>query len=285
MDRTPVTVIGLGTMGRALAAAFVAAGHPTTVWNRTPGRAVVPGATHADTAGDAVAASPLVVACLAHYDATTAALADADLAGRSLVTLNSGTPSGARSTAAWATARGARHLDGAIKNVPDAIGAADTQLYYSGDETVYAEHEATLRVLGGDTSWLGAEVDLAKLYEYAVGGTLLPALLGFFQGAALVTARGRTAASLVPHTAKWLAMIASVLPTLADEIDRGEYTDPQSSIGLFHDAVPYDHEVTAEAGLDVAWHEPMHDLLRRAVARGRRDHSIAALVELLRDPA
>ncbi|XVV07967.1 hypothetical protein ACQPW3_25005 [Actinosynnema sp. CA-248983] len=131
---------------------------------------------------------------------------------------------------------------------------------------------------------LGTDVDLAKLYEYAVGGTLLPALLGFLQGAALVTGRGHTAASLVPHTAKWLDMIASVLPTLADEIDRGEYTDPQSSVGVFHDAVPYDHEVTAEAGLDVTWHRPMHDLLRRAVAEGRRDQSIAALVELLREP-
>lgn len=283
MNRTPVTVIGLGSMGRALAEAFVAAGHPTTVWNRTPGK-VPPGAVAAGSAAEAVAASPLIVACLSHYDATTEALADADLSGRSVVTLNSGTPSGARRMGEWAVGRKARFLDGAIKNVPAAVGAADTQLYYSGDESVYAEHEATLRVLGGDTSLLGTDVDLAKLYEYAVGGTLLPALLGFFQGAALVTGRGRTAASLVPHTAKWLDMIASVLPTLADEIDRGEYTDPQSSVGVFHDAVPYDHEVTAEAGLDVSWHQPMHDLLRRAVEEGRRDQSIAALVELLREP-
>lgn len=35
----PVTVLGLGPMGRALASAFLAAGHPVTVWNRTPGRA------------------------------------------------------------------------------------------------------------------------------------------------------------------------------------------------------------------------------------------------------
>lgn len=35
----PVSVIGLGAMGRALAGAFLDAGHPTTVWNRSPGRA------------------------------------------------------------------------------------------------------------------------------------------------------------------------------------------------------------------------------------------------------
>lgn len=47
---TPVTVVGLGSMGRALAGAFAGAGHPTTVWNRTPAKAaplVAKGAVHA----------------------------------------------------------------------------------------------------------------------------------------------------------------------------------------------------------------------------------------------
>ncbi|WP_234436505.1 NAD(P)-binding domain-containing protein, partial [Streptomyces sp. XY511] len=37
-EESAVTVLGLGPMGRSLAAAFLAAGLPTTVWNRTPGR-------------------------------------------------------------------------------------------------------------------------------------------------------------------------------------------------------------------------------------------------------
>lgn len=36
---TPVTVLGLGPMGRALASAFLNARQPVTVWNRTPGKA------------------------------------------------------------------------------------------------------------------------------------------------------------------------------------------------------------------------------------------------------
>lgn len=38
--RAKVTVLGLGPMGAALASAFLAAGHPTTVWNRTPAERV-----------------------------------------------------------------------------------------------------------------------------------------------------------------------------------------------------------------------------------------------------
>ncbi|MDF2710026.1 MAG: 3-hydroxyacid dehydrogenase [Nonomuraea muscovyensis] len=286
-NRAPVTVLGLGSMGRALAEAFLRAGHPTTVWNRSAAKAaplVARGASHAPDVRVAVAASPLVVACLTTYDATLEALAPAaaDLPGRDLVTVNSGTPAGARRMAAWATGHGARFLDGAVKNVPAAVGRPDTLLYYSGDRAVFDDHEATLRALGGDTVHLGEEADLAALYEMAVGGTLLPALLGFVQGAAMVTARGLEASTLVPYTVKWLEMIGSVLPDLAEEIDTGDYTEPASSIGIFHAAVAEERLLGREAGVDASWQEPMYDLLERAVAEGRAEHSVSALVELLR---
>lgn len=286
-EKSPVTVVGLGSMGTALATAFLRAGHPTTVWNRTADRAaplVGLGAAHAPSVAAAVAASPLVVTCLTTYDATEEALAPAAgvLAGRTLVTLNSGTPPGARRMAGWAAEHGARYLDGAVKDVPDAVGGPDTLLYYGGDRAVFDEWEPVLRVLGGDTVHLGPEPDLAALYESAVGATLLPALLGFLQGAALVTARGLPASTIVPHSVKWLRMIGSVLPALAEEIDTGDYDAGASSIGIFHEGMAEDVRLVEEAGIDTAWLEPMRELLDRAVAEGRARQSVAALYEVLR---
>ncbi|GAA4888586.1 NAD(P)-dependent oxidoreductase [Streptomyces coeruleoprunus] len=287
--RTPVTVIGLGSMGSALAEAFIEAGHPTTVWNRTPSKAaplVSRGAEHAPTVEEAVAASPLVIACLTTYEDTIEALAPAavSLKGRALVTLNSGSPAGARGMAAWSLGHGARFLDGAVKNVPSAVGGEDTLLYYGGDSGVFDEFASTLRVLGGDTVYLGADADLAALYEMAVGGTLLPALVGFFQGAAAIQARGLEVASMVRFSVKWFEMINSVLPVFAEEIDRGDYGKPASSVNLFLAGAAHDEELAKEANLDMAWHKPFHDLLRRAVESGHGDHSISALTEVLKSP-
>jgi 3-hydroxyisobutyrate dehydrogenase-like beta-hydroxyacid dehydrogenase len=267
-----VTVVGLGSMGSALAQAFVEAGHPTTVWNRTAAKAaplVAKGAVLAESMDEAVRASPLVVTCLTTYDDTLTALEPAAgaLRGRALVTLNSGSPADARRTSAWALGHGARHLDGAIKNVPSAVGAEDTLLYY-----------------GGDTVFLGTDPDLAALYEMAVGGTLLPALVGFFQGAAALRARGLEAASMVRFSVKWFEMIGSVLPVFAREIDSGDYSEPGSSVNLFLAGAPHDEEFGREAGLDVAWHKPFHELLRRAADAGHGDHSISALTEVLKAP-
>jgi 3-hydroxyisobutyrate dehydrogenase-like beta-hydroxyacid dehydrogenase len=282
-----VTIIGLGSMGRALAGAFLQAGHRTTVWNRTPEKGTplaARGAVLAPTVHDAVAASPLVITCLTGFGETRNALdpATGALAGRTLVTLNSGAPAEARETAAWATGHGARFLGGAIKNVPSAVGAPDTLLYYGGDRAAFDEHEATLRVLGGDTVHLGDEADLAAFYEMAVGSTLLPALVGFFQGAAAVQSRGLAASTLVPFTVKWLEMIGSILPAFAREIDTGDYADGQSSVGLFLASESWDLDFGRETGVDVSWAAPLYELVRRAADAGHADHSISALTEVLR---
>lgn len=284
---TPVTVIGLGSMGTALGEAFVRAGHPTTVWNRTAAKAaplVAVGARHAEAVEDAVAASPLVVTCLTTFDDTRLALrqAGASLRGRALVTLNSGSPAGARETAAWAAGHGARFLAGAVKDVPSAVGGPDTLLYYSGDRTVFEEFGPTLRVLGGDTVHLGEEADLAALYEMAVGAMLLPALVGFFQGAAAVQARGLEVTTMVRFAGKWLDMIKSLLPIYAKEIDAGDYTDAASSVNLFLAGAADDEDLSEEANVDTAWLAPLHDLVRRAAEAGHGEHSISALTEMLR---
>lgn len=284
--RPSVTVLGTGSMGSALAHALLAAGYPTHVWNRsverTAGLAAAGAVAHREIAG-AVEAGALSIAVLTGFEATRASLADATdvLAGRDVITLNSGTPAQAREFARWVRCAGARYLGGAIKNVPAAVGARDTLLYFGGDRAVFDTHADTLRVLGGELDFLGAEPDLAALYESAVGATLLPALLGFLEGAAMLASRGLPARTMVPYSAKWLRMIESLLPVLAAEIDDKDYTRLGSSIDLFHTALDDDARLAAETGVDLSWHDPMHELLRRAVAEDRGEQSITALYELL----
>lgn len=86
-------------MGTALARTWLAAGHPLTVWNRTPARAdalAAEGAKTADSAAAAVAASTLVVLCLLDDDSVGAALDCVDVTGKDLVNLTTTTPAQAR---------------------------------------------------------------------------------------------------------------------------------------------------------------------------------------------
>lgn len=280
-------MIGLGSMGSALARALIAAGHPTTVWNRTSARTaplVEAGALASASIADAVAASPLTITCLTGFDETRQALepASAQLEGRDVITLNTGSPAGAREMATWVADRGARFLAGAVRDVPAAVGRPETLLYYSGEPAVFADNLHTLRSLGGDTVHLGSQPDLAGLYELSVGGMLLPALMGFFQGAASLQSRGLTASSMVGHAGQWLDMIKSILPTFADQIDRRDYREASSSIDLFLSAEKAEDDLARETGVDVSWQKPAWDRLRLAAAQGYGDQEISAVTEILR---
>ncbi|GAA3049866.1 hypothetical protein GCM10020000_33150 [Streptomyces olivoverticillatus] len=158
-----LSLLGLGAMGTALAAAWQDAGYALTVWNRTPGRAtaladVAPAAVAVPTVAEAVAASRLVVVCLLDDDSVGEALADADLTGKDLVNLTTSTPAQARARAEWACERGARYLDGGIMAVPPMIGAAGSGAYvfYSGSRGLFEAHRDALSAPAG-TNYVGED--------------------------------------------------------------------------------------------------------------------------------
>jgi len=139
-----ISVIGLGAMGSALARALVNGGRCVTVWNRTLEKAsslVSDGAVIAESAAMAVDASPVVITCISNYDVTRTILntdeVAANLPGRVLVQLSTGSPQEARDSEAWARERGLQYLDGAIMAFPNQIGTPGATILVSGGETVF----------------------------------------------------------------------------------------------------------------------------------------------------
>ncbi len=178
-----VSVIGLGAMGSALAAAFLNRGFVTTVWNRSAEKAdalVATGAVRASTVADALAASKLVVACLLNYDTVYEALGPTGgaLSGRVLVNLTNGTPAQARDMAKWTAERGADYLDGGIMAIPPMIGQPEVLLLYSGSKNAFEAHQKQPDSLGA-SKYLGSDAGLAPLYDLA----LLTGMWGMFAGA------------------------------------------------------------------------------------------------------
>ncbi|MFI9848215.1 NAD(P)-dependent oxidoreductase [Nonomuraea sp. NPDC051941] len=288
-NHTPVTVIGLGLMGQALAGAFLRAGHPTTVWNRTAAKAdqlVAQGAKLAGSVGEAVAAGPLVVVCVTDYDAVHGLLdpLGAVLDGRVLVNLGSGTSQGARETAEWAARQGGAYLDGAIMAVPAEIGA-DAVITYSGPRSAFELYEPALRSLGSGTTYLGDDHTLSALHEMAVLSLMWNILNGFLQGAALLGAAGVRAGAYAPLAGKGIEIVNGWLADYAEQIDTGAYPALDSTIDTHLAAM--DHLIHESESLGVSAELPrfIKALTDRAVADGRGGDGYAAMVEQFRKPS
>ncbi|MEV0322709.1 NAD(P)-dependent oxidoreductase [Streptomyces sp. NPDC050658] len=280
---TPVTVIGLGLMGQSLARAFLKAGHPTTVWNRTAAKAgqlIGEGARLAPSVGDALKAGPLTVICLTDYPAMYELL-DTDgiqLDGTTLLNLTSGDSAQARDAARWAEQRGARYLDGAIMAVPPAIGTADAVILHSGPQEVFDAHRPTLEALG-TVSHLGADHGLASLYDVAGLAMMWSVLNAWLQGTAMLRTAGVDAATYAPFARQIAAGVAEWLPGYAEQIDAGSF--PAEVSALETDARAMDHLVEESERLGVNAELPrlIKAMAERAITAGHGGEQYPVLIE------
>ncbi|MBT2528481.1 NAD(P)-dependent oxidoreductase [Streptomyces sp. ISL-99] len=281
----PVSVLGLGMMGTALATALLKAGHPLTVWNRSPsktGPLVAQGALPADTPADAVAASPLVIVCFTTNDNVGETLATVDFTGKTLVNLTNGTPAQARTLATWAKQQGAAYIDGGIMAVPQMIATPAAYVLYSGDEQAYETHRPTLAALGG-TKWAGTDPGRAALHDLALLTGMYGMLMGVAQAFALIRTENIPATEFADPLHNWLtAMLSGVVPGVAEAVDSGQHLTDVSSIAINQAAFPNFMDTFRDQGISSDLFVPMQELLDRAVEEGHGADGLSRLVELLK---
>lgn len=277
-------------MGRALAGAFLAAGHPTTVWNRTPGKGedlVERGAIRAATAAEAVRASDVVVVCLYDYEVSQAVLGPIaeEFSGRVLVNLTSDTPERSREAAAWAAEHGIDYLDGAIMVPVTVIGREGALLFHSGPRSAFERHEGTLKALGGKTVYLGEDHGLAAVYDNALLDFFWTGMYGLVHAFALAGADGVKGTDLAPYLTDLLAIFPPSIAETAREVDSGDYPGEQAP--LVTEAANVDHIIHASEhrGLDVRALGGIKAALDTAIAKGYGANGWTAVIEALRPAA
>ncbi|GAA2504466.1 NAD(P)-dependent oxidoreductase [Streptomyces gobitricini] len=282
----PVSVLGLGMMGTALATALLDAGHPVTVWNRTPAKAgplVARGALPAGTPADAVAANPLVVLCLlgnTHVQEVFDTLGDA-VAGRTVVNLTNGTPAQARELAAWASEHGAHYIDGGIMAVPQMIAGPHAYVVYSGDEQAFRTHRPTLAAFGG-TKWTGTDPGLAAVHDLALLTGMYGMVIGVLQAFALVRTENIPATGFAEPLVAWIQAMLTGVPEWAGAVDSGEHLTDVSSIAVNQSAFPNFLTAYRDQGISGELFEPFQALLDRAMAEGHASDGLSRLADLLR---
>ncbi len=278
-----VTVIGLGPMGRAMAAAYLDAGYEVTVWNRSPGKdteLVARGARRAGSAADAVAASGLTVLSLIDVDAVYTALAGADLGGRVLANLSSDVPDKARAAARWAQERGASYLTGGVNVPPTGIGQEGSSMFVSGPEDVYAAHRAALDLLAA-TDYRGADAGYAQLYYQLNMIMFWTAYTGWYQALAVAKANGLTAADIVPYAGYTADTLRGFYEGGAPLIDADAHEGTYERLAMCAASVEHILHTAADSGVDTAILTAHADLYRRGVAAGFGADSSSRLIQLL----
>ena len=282
----PVTLIGLGPMGQAMVRSLLAAGHPVTMWNRTPARAeplVAEGAVLAATPAAALEANELVILSLTDYQAMYDILGPAEeaLRGRVVVNLSSDSPGRTRDAATWLAERGAELVVGGVMVPAELVGKPAAKVFYSGPAAVFEAHEPTLRVLG-EPDYRGADPALAQLYYQALLDIFLTYLAAYTHATALLGSAGVDAATFLPYAAQFSDTLSYYISDTVRAFDNSEHPGEQGNAAMM--GATADHIVAAstEAGIDTTLPLAVKSLYDRAIAAGRGKDSWTATIEVIR---
>jgi 3-hydroxyisobutyrate dehydrogenase-like beta-hydroxyacid dehydrogenase len=285
------TVIGIGDMGTALAAAALEAGYKLTIWNRSPPR-LEPfrgtAARIADSPADAVAASTVSIVILADHEAAWEVMDTESvrplLDGRVIINLMSGDSALAKQFEGWANEHGARYLDGRIGCYPSDIGTELSAMIYGGDTDAFTECEPLLHSFAPKMQYVGSDVSapnvlaaaMFSLYHHAVN-------LPYYEAIAYAARLGVSPAACLPLAQQQLEIAAAAIERGTRQCLADDYEGDQSSLQTHLVALRRTQTALDAAQAPHVITDGMIDCLREAVAAGRGAQQMAGVFPFLRD--
>lgn len=279
-----VAVLGLGTMGRGMAANLVRAGYDVTVWNRTPGRAGVEGAHPAETIAQAVQDKDVVLFCLSDDEAVRAVslgldgvLAHAEQ-GAVVVDMSTISPDLSDEEHAAYQVRGLRFLDAPVFGSRGEAESAGLWVVVGGYEEDLALARPVLEAVSATVQHMGPAGSGAR--AKLVGNLLVAAQLQSL-GEALVLAR-----SAGLDLAKVLEVVAvtdfrtPIYSGVGAAVLAGDYS-PAFALRLMRKDVGLIEGLAKSVGAPVPGTDVVRETLDDALAAGLGDLNASAIVQVL----
>ncbi len=278
-----VAFLGLGIMGRPMAANLAKAGHEVTVWNRTPGKEVE-GAHTAASPAEAAKGSEVVWICVSDTKAVENVLfgaqgvAESLASGMTIVDSSTIAPSATQKFADRLRPQGVRYVDAPVTGSKVAAEGGTLIFMVGGDEVVIDSLKPLFAAMGkkifrmGETSKghaakLVMNLQIAMIYE------------GFAEALTLGAKLGVDAETLLPLINA--SMVKSgVVEYKAPFILKRDFT-PNFPLRLMYKDLRLALEAAKETRVKLPGLETVEELYEIAAEDGQGDLDYAATLTLL----
>jgi 3-hydroxyisobutyrate dehydrogenase/2-hydroxy-3-oxopropionate reductase len=278
-----IAFLGLGIMGRPMAANLAKAGHEVVVWNRTAGK-TVEGAQTATTPAEAARGAEVVWICVSDTKAVESILFGPDGVEQSLtdgmIIADSSTisPASTLKFAERVKTRGVQYVDCPVTG--SKIGAEGGSLIFivGGEESVIEKLKPLYEAMGklfvrvggtgkGQSAKLAMNLQIALIFE------------GFAEGLTLAAKLGVSAETLLPLIQA--SMIRSgVVDYKAPFVLKRDFT-PNFPMKLMHKDIRLMLEAAKEARVKLPALEIVEEIYDVAIEDGNGDLDYVAIITLL----
>jgi len=278
-----VAFLGLGIMGRPMAANLVKAGHEVSVWNRTSGKDVE-GARTAESPADAATGAEVVWMCVSDTKAVENVLFGAQgvestiASGAIVVDSSTISPSAEHSFAERLRAKGVDYVDAPVTGSKVAANAGSLIFMVGGDEAVLAKLDPLFKAMGKQVFRMG-ETSKGQAAKLVMNLQIALIFEGFAEALTLATKLGVNVEALLPLIQA--SMVRSgVVEYKAPFILKRDFT-PNFPLRLMLKDIHLALAAAKEARVKLPALETVEEVYEMAAEDGHQDLDYAATLTLL----
>ena len=278
-----VAFLGLGIMGRPMAANLVKASHEVSVWNRTPGKQVE-GARIASTPAEAAAGAEVIWMCVSDTKAVENVLFGEhgveSTIGSGAIVVDSSTisPFAELHFAQRLRSKGVDYVDAPVTGSKVAAEAGTLIFMVGGDDAVLARIEPLFQAMGKQVFRMG-ETSKGQAAKLAMNLQIAMIYEGFAEALTLAAKLGVSIEKLLPLIQA--SMVRSgVVEYKAPFVLKRDFT-PNFPLRLMLKDIRLARDAARESRVKLPGLETVEEVYQMAAEEGQQDLDYAATLTLL----
>ena len=284
INRKNISVIGLGSMGLALAKTLLKTNFNVSVWNRTLSKAQKlknKGANICSTPNEAFKNSQFIVASLSNYEAWNNIIdsnqIDIDLSGKTIIQLTTGSIEEVTALNDWVKKYNGDLLEGIISCFPSQIGTEESLILLAGSDNSINNCKDIISILSPQYKNLGSNLIAPTVLSRAFLSGALGGLIGMMNGAVLCQKADISLDDFKEIYMDRSSIIEQESKRIIDAIATEDTENTEASVSAWGHGQEALLAISKTLDSNIEFQLALNKLFKKTIEAGLKDHDLSAM--------
>ncbi len=286
-NRKNISVIGLGSMGSALAATLLKSNFNVSVWNRTLLKSQNlenKGANICLSPNEAFKNSQFIIASLSNYEAWNNIIdsnqIDINLSGKTIIQLTTGSIEEVMAFSDWVKKYNGNLLEGIISCFPSQIGTKESLILLAGSNKSINNCKDIISILSPEYKNLGSNLIAPTVLSRAFLSGALGGLIGMMNGVVLCQKADISLDNFKDIYMDRSSIIEQESKRIIDAIATNDTNNTEASISAWGHGQEALLSISKTLNSNLDFQLTLNSLFKQAIKAGLENHDLSAIYKI-----